>query len=96
MRGRDEGGGFLAVGATTDEMAFRLLRATREQLRGNPKRAVRPIKVAEKAGIDPYRIEYVRALGYLLDHGYVETCSTYSPGLYRVTNKGLEEIMSNR
>ncbi len=72
MRRRDEGGGFLVVGTTTDEVAVRLLHATREQLHGNPTRAVRPIKVAEKAGIDPYRIEYVRVLGYLLDHEYVE------------------------
>lgn len=86
----------MAIGTTTDEMAFRLLHATREQLHGNLTRAVRPVKVAEKAGIDPYRIEYVRALGYLLDHKYVEPYSACSSGLYRVTNKGLAEILSSR
>ena len=86
----------LAGGTITDEMAVRLLHATREQLHGNPARTVQPIKVAEKAGIDPYRIEYARAVGYLLDHGYVEPYSAYSPGLYRVTNKGLEEILSSK
>lgn len=77
-------------------MALRLLHATREQLHGNPTRAVRPIKAAKKAGIDPYRLEYVRALGYLLDHEYVEPHSACSSGLYRVTNKGLAEILSGR
>ena len=86
----------LDVDTTTDEMALRLLHATREQLHRNPARTVQPIKVAKKAGIDPYRIEYVRALGYLLDQGYMEPFSEYSPGLYRVTCKGLEEILSSK
>lgn len=86
----------LDVDATTDEMALKLLHATREQLHHNPARTVQPTKVAEKAGIDPYRIAYVRALGYLLDHGYVEPFSEYSPSFYRVTCKGLEEILSSK
>lgn len=86
----------LAVG-TTEEMAIRLLQATREQLHVNPVRKVQPIKAAQKAGIDPYRMEYAEAMGYLLDHGYVEPYSHHPPrGLYRVTNKGLEEILSSR
>lgn len=86
----------MVVGTTTEEMALRLLHATREQLHRNPARTVQPVKVAEKAGIDPYRIGYVRALGYLLDHGYVEPFSEYSPSFYRVTCKGLEEILSSK
>ncbi len=85
----------LAV-STTDEMAIRLLQATRDQLHGNPLREVHTLKAAENAGIDPYRIEYAKAVEYLLDHGYVEPYPHYSPGLYRVTNKGLEEILSSR
>ncbi len=86
----------LAVG-TTDEMAIRLLQATRNQLHGKRLREVQPVKVAEKAGIDPYRLEYVQAVEYLLDHGYIEPCPYSSPhGLYRVTNKGLENILSSR
>jgi hypothetical protein len=82
----------LAV-STTDEMAFRLLRATRDQLHGNPLREVHTLKAAEDVGVDPYRIEYVRILGYLLDHGYLESCPYYPPGLYKVTHKGIEEIL---
>lgn len=85
----------MAVG-TTEELAIRLLQATREQLHYRPTREVHPIKAAEKAEINPYRIEYAKAVEYLLDHGYVEPYPHYSPGLYRVTNKGLEEILSSR
>jgi hypothetical protein len=73
---------------------MRLLRATREQLRGKPTRQVIPFEVAEKAGINPYHLEYEEALRYLLDHGYMEQYADPSHWLYRVTNKGLEEIMA--
>jgi hypothetical protein len=76
-----------------DEMAMRLLRATRKQLRGKPTRKVQPFKVAEEAGINPYAYEYETVLRYLLGHGYIDP--NPSPGLYRVTNKGLEEILSS-
>jgi hypothetical protein len=81
-----------------DEMAMRLLQATREQLHGKPTREVEPFKVAEKAGIDPYSRQYETAIRYLLDHGYIEPYpneAVSALGLYRVTNKGLEEIISN-
>ncbi len=78
-----------------DEMAMRLLRATREQLRGKPTREVQPFKVAEEAGINPYAYEYETVLRYLLGHGYIEPYPNPSPGLYRVTNKGLEEILNS-
>jgi hypothetical protein len=81
-----------------DEMAMRLLQATREQLHGNPTREVEPLKIAEKAGINPYSREYERGVRYLLDHGYIERYQNEAGtalGLYRVTNKGLEEILSN-
>jgi hypothetical protein len=82
----------------TDEMAMRLLQATREQLHGKPTREVEPFHVAEKAGINPYSREYDTAIRYLLDHGYMEHYpneAVSALGLYRVTNKGLEEILSN-
>ena len=79
----------------TDEMAMRLLRATREQLRGKTTRELQPFKVAEEAGINPYSYEYETVLRYLLGHGYIEPYPNPSPGLYRVTNKGLEEILSS-
>jgi hypothetical protein len=82
----------------TDEMAMRLLQATREQLHGKPTREIEPSKVAEKAGISAYSREYDRALRYLLDHGYIEpypNLGVTALELYRVTNKGLEEILSN-
>jgi hypothetical protein len=81
-----------------DEMAMRLLQATREQLHGKPTRRVEPFQVAEKAGINPYSREYETAVRYLLDHGYIEHYpneAVTALGLYRVTNKGLEEILSN-
>jgi hypothetical protein len=82
----------------TDERAMRLLHATREQLHGKPTREVVPFEVAEKAGISPYHREYDEALQYLLDHGYIETYPNVAPTsqeLFRITNKGLEEILSN-
>ena len=82
----------------TDEMAKRLLQATREQLHGKPTREVEPFEIAQKAGINPYSREYDTAVRYLLDHGYIEHYpneAVTALGLYRVTNKGLEEILSN-
>ena len=79
----------------TNETAMRLLRATREQLHGKPTRQVIPIEVAEKAGINSYQREYDEAVRYLLDHGYIEPYSNPSHLLYRMTNKGLEEILGS-
>jgi len=70
-----------------------LLHATREQLRDEPTREVEPRKVAMLAGIAPFRMEYAEAVGYLLDNGYIEEYPSHPYGLYRVTNKGLEEIL---
>ena len=77
---------------------MRLLQATREQLHGKPTREVEPFKIAEKAGINPYSHEYDTTIRYLLDHGYIERYQNEAVtvlGLYRVTKKGLEEILSN-
>ena len=77
---------------------MRLLHATREQLHGKPTREVEPFEIAEKAGINPYSLEYETAMRYLLDHGYIEHYpneAVTALGLYRVTNKGLEEILGN-
>jgi hypothetical protein len=79
----------------TDEIAMRLLHATREQLHGKPTREVKPFEVAEQAGINPYQYEYEAAMRYLIDNGYVEPYPNASHGLYRMTNKGLEEILGN-
>ncbi len=82
----------------TDEMAMRLLQATRDQLHDKPTREVEPFEIAQKAGINPYSREYERGVRYLLDHGYIEHYpneAVSALGLYRVTNKGLEEILSN-
>jgi len=82
----------------TDEMAMRLLHATREQLHGKPTREVVPFKVAEKVGIYPYSRQFDAAMQYLLDHGYIEPYSNValtSREPYRITNKGLEEILSS-
>jgi hypothetical protein len=78
----------------TAEIATRLLHATREQLHGKPTREVIPFEAAGKAGINPYQPEYDEALRYLLDHGYIEPCPGSSHSRYRMTNKGLEEILS--
>jgi hypothetical protein len=81
----------------TDEMAMRLLQATREQLHGKPTREVEPFEIAEKAGINPLSGEFDTVMRYLLDHGYIEPYpdqAVTALGLYRVTNKGLEEILS--
>jgi hypothetical protein len=81
-----------------EDEAMRLLQATREQLHGKPTRQVEPCEVAGKAGINPYSHEYETAMRYLLDHGYVEPYANLdlgSFGFYRVTNKGLEEILSS-
>ncbi len=74
---------------------MRLLHATREQLRDKPTREVIPFEVAEMAGINPYEREYDEAVGYLLDHGYIQPSRDTSQFLYRMTNKGLEEIIGN-
>jgi hypothetical protein len=82
----------------TDEMAMRLLQATREQLHAKSTREVEPFEIAEKAGINPDSREYETAMRHLLDHGYIEHYpneAVSAQGLYRVTNKGLEEILSN-
>jgi hypothetical protein len=79
----------------TDETAMRLLHATSEQLRGKPTREIKPFEVAEKAGLNPYQREYEAAVRYLIDNGYVESYPNPSRGLYRMTNKGLEEILGN-
>ena len=81
-----------------EDIAMRLLQATREQLHGKPTRQVEPCEVAEKVGINPYSREYETTMRYLLDHGYIEHYpneAVSALGLYRVTNKGLEEILSN-
>ena len=77
----------------TEETFVGLLHAAREQLRDEPTRQVEPRKVAMLAGIVPFRMEYAEAVGYLLDHGYLEEYPNHPYGLYRVTNKGLEEIL---
>ena len=79
----------------TDGTAMRLLHATREQLHGKPTREIKPFEVAEQVGINPYQYEYDEAVRYLIDNGYVEPYPNPSPGLYRMTNKGLEEILGN-
>jgi hypothetical protein len=57
----------------TDEMAMRLLQATRDQLlHEKPTREVEPFEIAEKAGINPFSREYETAIRDLLDHGYME------------------------
>jgi hypothetical protein len=56
-----------------------------------------PFEIAQKAGFNPYSREYERGVQYLLDHGYIEHYpneAVTALGLYRVTNKGLEEIIS--
>lgn len=78
----------------TAEIATRLLHATREQLHGKPTREVIPFEVAEMAGVNPYQREYDEAVQYLVDNSYIEPCPGSSYGLYRMTNKGLEEILS--
>jgi hypothetical protein len=80
-----------------EDIAMRLLQATREQLHGKPTREVEPFEIAQKAGINPYSREYDSGVRYLLDHGYIEHYpneAVSALGLYRVTNKGLEEILS--
>jgi predicted transcriptional regulator len=82
----------------TDELAMRLLQATREQLHAKPTREVEPAEIAQKAGINQYCREYETAIRYLLDHGYIEHYQNVDGTAlrrYRVTNKGLEEILSN-
>jgi hypothetical protein len=82
----------------TDEMAKRLLHATREQLHEKPTREVQPFEIARNAGINSYSREYDIVIRYLLDHAYIEHYpneAVSALGLYRVTNKGLEEILSN-
>ena len=77
-----------------NEVAMRLLRATREQLHSKPTRQVVPFEVAEMAGVNPYQSEYDEAVRFLLDNGYIEQYPNASYWLYRVTNKGLEEVLS--
>ena len=78
-----------------DETAMRLLHATREQLRGKPTREIKPFEVAELVGINPFQYEYEAAMRYLIENGYVEPYPNPSHGLYRMTNKGLETLLSN-
>jgi hypothetical protein len=81
-----------------EDGAMRLLRVTREQLHGKPTRQVQPCEVAKKTGINPYSREYDTTIRYLLDHSYIEPYPNLdfgSLGFYRVTNKGLEEILSS-
>jgi len=54
-----------------------------------------PFEVAEMAGVNPYQREYDEAVDYLVDHGYIESYPNSSYWLYRMTNKGLEEILGN-
>jgi inorganic pyrophosphatase len=82
----------------TDEIPMRLLQATRNQLHEKPTREVEPFEIAQKAGFSPYSREYDTAIRYLLDHGYIEHYPNEAAsalGVYRVTNKGLEEILGN-
>ncbi len=82
----------------TDEMAMRLLQAMREQLHVKPTREVKPFEIAAKAGINSYSREYDIATRHLLHHGYIErypNVAATALGLYRITNKGLEEILRN-
>ena len=76
-------------------VAMLLLHATREQLHGKPTREIKPFEVAEQVGINPYQYEYEAAVGYLIDNGYVEPYPSPSHGLYRMTNKGIEALLSN-
>ena len=78
-----------------NETAMRLLQATREQLHSKPTRQVIPFEVAEMAGVNPYQREYDEAVEYLVDHGYIESYPNSSYSLYRMTNKGLKEILGN-
>jgi hypothetical protein len=78
-----------------NETAMRLLQATREQLHSKPTRQVIPFEVAEMAGVNPYQREYDETVRYLIDYGYVEPYPNPSWELYRMTNKGLEEILGN-
>jgi hypothetical protein len=77
-----------------NETAMRLLQATREQLHSKPTRQVIPFEVAKMAGVNPYQREYDEAVEYLLDHGYIESYPNSSYWLYRMTNKGLEEVLN--
>jgi predicted transcriptional regulator len=79
----------------TDETAMRLLHATREQLHAKPTREIKPFEVAEKVGINPYQHQYDEAVRYLIDNGYVERYPNPSHGLYTMTNKGIEALLSN-
>ena len=51
--------------------------------------------MAENAGINPYQHEYDEAVLYLIDNGFVEPYPNPSYGLYRMTNKGIEALLSN-
>ncbi len=77
-----------------DETAMRLLHATREQLHTKPTRQVIPFKVAEMVGVNPYKREYDEAVKYLVDNDYLEPYPDLSYWLYRMTNKGLEEVLN--
>ena len=81
-----------------DELAMQLLQTTRDQLHDKPTREVEPFEIAQKAGLNPYSREYDTAIRYLIDHGYIEHYpneAVTALGMYRVTNKGLEEILGN-
>ena len=79
----------------SDGTALRLLHVTPEQLHGKPTREIKPFEGAGKAGINPYQHEYDEAVRYLIDNGYVEPYPNPSHGLYRMTNKGIEELLGN-
>ena len=80
-----------------DEMAMRLLQATREQLHGKPTREVEPFEIAQKAAINPFSPEYDTAIRYLLDHGYIEHYpneAVTALGLYKVTTKDWKRFLA--
>jgi hypothetical protein len=77
-----------------NETAMLLLHATREQLHSKPTRQVIPFEVAEMADVNPYQREYDDAVDYLVDHGYIEPYPNSSYWLYRMTSKGLKEILN--
>ena len=56
-----------------NEMAMRLLHATREQLHGKPTHpSSGAVQGSRESSISLYQREYDEAERYLLDHGYIE------------------------
>ncbi len=66
---------------------------TRSSLKAS--RSISSLSLAEKAGINPYQREHDAAVRYLIVKGYVEPYPNPSRSLYRMTNKGLEEILGS-